>query len=320
MLSYQHAYHAGNHADILKHIALIQCLRRLNLKDKPYTVLDTHAGRGLYSTESQMAQKTGEINNGVLALQKVAGALQKATEESASGGGSEEENNIPEAVRFYLNLIQSFLQKSLYPGSPVIERLLMRKDCHHTACELHPGEYRFLKESLGGNFLNGLGIKTDAFSTEGKCLILQKDGLKALEASTPPTVRRGIAVIDPPYEDAVEYRNVMNTIISVHKKWSAGIIFLWYPLLSHRKAEIENMTESIKQAALIQNANTSIVQSELIVKKESAVHAQAQGDTYTPGPTRLYGSGVLVINAPFQLEEQLKGTVYFLERNLYQST
>ncbi len=383
MLSYLHAFHAGNHADILKHAALIQLLKKLNQKEAPYTFFDTHAGSGLYSTQGEKARKTGEAARGVLALAQCASQDKEASQDHNAGGkqetvaslkngadqkASQDQNaggEIPAALSDYLDFVRPYLARDLYPGSPLIERAFLRPDCAHTICELHPQEF----ESLNDNCAAHLGLaKKSAQAQEGASgklpqtqewaapnsslatntgsktknaphtQILKADGFKTLLAQTPPKIKRGAVLIDPSYEEASDYEAVKKTVIAVHKKWSAGIIMIWYPLLAHRAAEIENMLESIKAAAKIQNANTNILRAEFCVdapqshiemslkenaaaKAAAAGMSNALGSTNKPGPStppsnapRLYGSGILVVNAPWKLDEELDAALSFLSR------
>ena len=404
MLSYLHAFHAGNHADILKHAALIQLLKKLNQKEAPYTFFDTHAGSGLYSTQGEKARKTGEAARGVLALAECAsqdqnagrealqdkngggqnlghstdtgsspksGADQKALQDLDGSGQQETDaslksgGELPAALLDYLNFVRPYLARDLYPGSPLIERAFLRPDCAHTICELHPAEF----ESLNDNCAAHLGLaKKSAQAQEGASgklsqtqewtapnsslatntgsktknaphtQILKADGLKTLIAQTPPKIKRGAVLIDPSYEEASDYEAVKKTVIAVHKKWSVGIIMIWYPLLAHRAAEIENMLESIIAAAKVQNANTNILRAEFCVdapqshiemslkenaaaKAAAAGMSNALGSTNKPGPStppsnapRLYGSGILVVNAPWKLDEELDAALSFLSR------
>ncbi len=331
MLSYLHAFHAGNHADILKHAALIQLLKKLNQKEAPYTFFDTHAGSGLYSTQGEKARKTGEAARGVLALAQCASQDQNAGGEQETVASLRSGAVIPGALADYLDFVRPYLARDLYPGSPLIERAFLRPDDAHTICELHPAEFESLKENCAAN----LGLATvpqKAPHTQ----ILKADGLKTLIAQTPPKIKRGAVLIDPSYEEASDYEAVKKTVIAVHKKWSVGIIMIWYPLLAHRAAEIENMLESIIAAAKVQNANTNILRAEFCVdapqshiemslEENAAAKAAAVGTSNNLGPTtepgpanapRLYGSGILVVNAPWKLDEELDAALKHLSRVL----
>lgn len=368
MLSYLHAFHAGNHADILKHAALIQLLKKLNQKSAPYSFFDTHAGSGLYSTQGEKARKTGEAARGVLALAEYA-AKEAAQDLDGSGpnsglatdtgsslksgagqealqdlnGGVQQETDaslksgsaLPAALLDYLAFVRPYLARDLYPGSPLIERAFLRPGDAHTICELHPTEFEALKENCARDF----GLSTDTASRPKSAAassglanlphtqILKADGFKTLLAQTPPKIKRGAVLIDPSYEEAADYEAVKKTVIAVHKKWSAGIIMVWYPLLAHRAAEIENMIESICASAKIQNANTNILRADFCVdtaqshtemplKENAAAKAAAMSSKtgLSSAAPRLYGSGILVINAPWKLDQELDEALKYLSR------
>lgn len=344
MLSYLHAFHAGNHADILKHAALIQLLKKLNQKEAPYTFFDTHAGSGLYSTQGEKARKTGEAARGVLALEKYCAQDQNADREALQDQNTGGQNlglatdtgSSPKsaALADYLDFVRPYLARDLYPGSPLIERAFLRPDDAHTICELHPAEFESLKENCAANL--GLATNIDS-SPEGAApnsslatvpknaphtQILKADGLKTLIAQTPSKIKRGAVLIDPSYEEASDYEAVKKTVIAVHKKWSVGIIMIWYPLLAHRAAEIENMLESIIAAAKVQNANTNILRAEFCVDApqshiETSLEENAAAKAATAGTSnapRLYGSGILVVNSPWKLDEELDAALKHLSR------
>ncbi|MBR5097347.1 MAG: 23S rRNA (adenine(2030)-N(6))-methyltransferase RlmJ [Treponema sp.] len=150
--------------------------------------------------------------------------------------------------------------------------------------------------------------------------ILKADGLKTLLAQTPPKIKRGAVLIDPSYEEAGEYEAVSKTVVAVHKKWSAGIIMIWYPLLAHRSEEIERMIAAICAAAKNQNANTNILRAEFCVDTpqshtEMSLEENSAAKAATPSTApRLYGSGILVINAPWKLDEELDAALKYLSR------
>ena len=334
MLSYLHAFHAGNHADILKHVALIQLLKKLNQKSAPYSFFDTHAGSGLYSTSGEKARKTGEAQKGVLALAaNVSQAQNAGTSGEASqdhnAGGQQETGASPKggaALSDYLDFVRPYLSLDLYPGSPLIERAFLRPDDAHTICELHPAEYESLKENCARKITQAQeGAAPDsrlATDTGSKphTQILKADGLKTLLAQTPPKIKRGAVLIDPSYEEAGEYEAVSKTVVAVHKKWSAGVIMIWYPLLAHRSEEIERMIAAICAAAKNQNANTNILRAEFCVDTpqshtEMSLEENAAAKTATPSQApRLYGSGILVVNAPWKLDEELDAALKYLSR------
>ncbi|MCR4900571.1 MAG: 23S rRNA (adenine(2030)-N(6))-methyltransferase RlmJ [Treponema sp.] len=294
MLSYQHAYHAGNHADILKHYVLCSVIQGLNKKEKPYTLYDTHAGSGLYDMLDNRSLKTNEAQKGILKLVK---------------------SEVPPALGFYKNLVQKYLDKNLYPGSPAIEYSLMRGQDTLILSELHPAEIENLKKNLQS---------ADTVSASKKSVqIHNRSGWEMLKALTPPVTHRGAVLIDPSYEETDDYLQAAKTICTVYKKWTNGIFMLWYPLLAHREAEIKSMITEITDFVKSINANTQIDRYELCVNsfdahKETSLE-QVLSDSDKKNPPRLYGSGMLVINTPWNLIQEADQAISFLEQVFWNS-
>lgn len=290
MLSYQHIFHAGNHADLLKHSVLIQVLDSLNKKEKPYTFYDTHSGSGLYDLEDNRSLKTGEAEKGI-------GLVSKLSADAS----------LPSALKRYLEFVNNYLKQGRYPGSPEIERSLMRKSDILILSELHPQEIENLRENM----------KKAANAEDGPSVQIHKrDGWEMISALTPPATKRGAVLIDPSYEEACDYQKAADTILAVHKKWSNGIILLWYPLLSHREGEINSMLDRITEGARAINQNIEIedlrleVYDKALHKEVSLEEFRASEGKNTP---RLYGSGMLVINAPWKLKEETEKSVSFIK-------
>ena len=280
MLSYQHAFHAGNHADILKHYVLCSVIQSLNKKEKPYTLYDTHAGSGLYDMLDNRSLKTNEAAKGIIAL------VQALKNNPASVCCSDQ------SFTAYLELVNNYLDKNLYPGSPLIERDLMRPQDTLILSELHPLEIENLKNNIKGS---------------KNVQVHKRSGWEMLKALTPPATKRGAALIDPSYEEADDYTAAAKTICQVHKKWTNGIIMLWYPLLAHRQKEIESMLKTIRDNVKEINANTALDTFELLVNTPDA-HKETSLQDYLKdedkkNPPRLYGSGMLVINTPWNLTQ-----------------
>ena len=295
MLSYQHAFHAGNHADILKHLTLFFVLSSLNKKDKPYTYFDTHSASGLYDLLDNRAEKTGEAAQGIM-------RLISSLQDGFSGSHP--------LLNDYLALIRQYTSKNLYPGSPEIGRLLLRPCDFMILSELHPQEIENLRRNM---------IKSPF--CEAACRQIQihnRNGFEMLKALTPPKTKRGAVLIDPSYEEASDYRDVADTICAVNKKWSNGIIMLWYPLLAHREAEINNMLEKITESARALNTNIEIADLRLEVASKDA-HKEMSLKEYEASeknPPRLYGSGMLVLNAPWKLEEEVNSALEIISSKL----
>lgn len=293
MLSYQHIFHAGNHADILKHCVLIQVLNSLNKKEKPYTFYDTHAASGLYDLTDGRSLKTGEAESGIMQLFKIS---EKKTDSL--------DQPFPLLLQSYLDFVKTYIADSRYPGSPEIERRLMRQQDKLLLSELHPQEIENLRENM----------KTHG-NASPSVQIHNRSGWEMLRALTPPATKRGAVLIDPSYEETADYKNAADTINAVIKKWSNGIIMLWYPLLAHRETEINEMLESINTNARKVNPNIEISDMRLEVYNKEA-HKEVSLEEYRAGkeknPPRLYGSGMLVLNSPWRLEEEVRQTVDYL--------
>ena len=277
MLSYQHVYHAGNHADILKHYVLTFVLNSLNKKEKPYTFFDTHSGSGLYDLTDSRSLKTSEAEAGITKLLK--------------------QENAPEELKNYLDFVRTYTEKGFYPGSPEIERAFMRQQDVLVLSELHPQEIENLKQNMNHTG-TGMNTNQEDAANNPAVQIHKRDGWEMIKAMTPPATKRGGVLIDPSYEEDEDYENAAEAIINVHNKWSSGIILLWYPLLEHRENEIKKMLDSITQTVHSVNENTELENLQLCVNPK--------------GSYRLYGSGMLVINAPWKLKEEGETVIKYL--------
>lgn len=289
MLSYQHIFHAGNHADLLKHSVLIQVLESLNKKEKPYTFFDTHAASGLYDLKDNRSLKTGEAEKGIVQFSDKA--------------------DMPQTFAAYITFVQKYLKDSLYPGSPEIERSFMRKQDTLILSELHPQEIENLRNNMKKSGGHDIGSQPDI-------QIHNRNGWEILKALTPPATKRGAALIDPSYEEVSDYKIAADTICAVHKKWSNGIIMLWYPLLAHRESEIEGMVNQITNEARAQNANIEIADLRLEVfdkNEHKEVSLEEFRASEGKNPPRLYGSGMLVLNAPWMLKENTLETIEYIK-------
>ncbi|MFV1921769.1 MAG: 23S rRNA (adenine(2030)-N(6))-methyltransferase RlmJ [Methylotenera sp.] len=204
MLSYRHAFHAGNHADILKHYILSLVLDYYNQKNKPYTVIDTHAGAGLYPINHTFTQKNKEFQTGISQLLQA--------------------NGLPDSLAKFVQKIWLFNSNhslNTYPGSPKIIESFLRPSDKLYLFELHPNEH----ELLLSNFKSSPSKQTK---------ILLQDGFKGLIACLPPHTNRGITIIDPPYEDKNDYETVITAIKASLKRFATGCYIVWYPLLQNK--------------------------------------------------------------------------------------
>lgn len=295
MLSYLHEFHAGNHADILKHFTVTFVLNSLNKKDKPYTFFDTHSGSGLYDLLDDRSLKTSEAKNGIRKLLDSDWKNELSEEECAD-------------FYSYLKTAEQYLIDDRYPGSPELERVFMRSMDFLVLSELHPQEIENLK--------NNIRQKENNPSIQ----IHNRNGWEMITALTPPKTKRGAVLIDPSYEEKQDYFDAANTIIKINQKWSNGIIMLWYPLLSHREGEIFQMKEMITEAAKKVNPNVEIADLQLCIQDKDA-HKEVDLKDYLDdedkkNPPRLYGSGMLVINKPWKLTEEAEKVISFCQKVL----
>lgn len=275
MLSYIHAYHAGNHADILKHLTLSLILEHLCQKEKPFTVIETHAGSGLYRLDDDRAVKTNEANSGI-------GKLMRNAEFS----------NLCQSVKsadIFFKLISDYFVRGEYPGSPLIENEFLRKGDEQILSELHPTAFEELKTC----FYNR---QKECAKTGGIFVqphIHNRDGYELLNAITPPKIKRGLCVIDPSFEDASDFEKCAELISRIHKKWNSGIIALWYPLVAHRSQAISMMKERI--ASGIEGEEPAILDIQMEIKRKEEM----------TGLSSLYGSGMFIVNFPYKLDEKM---------------
>lgn len=214
MLSYRHAFHAGNHADVLKHFIEVQLLRYLAQKDKPFWYIDTHAGAGCYALDSGYAMQNAEFDSGIARLWQ--------------------RDDLPQSLAEYVALVKGINpdgQLKLYPGSPLVALHLLRGQDRMRLFELHPADHELLQQNFAGH-----GTQV---------LIQAADGFGALKALLPPPPRRALVLIDPPYEDKQDYRRVVSALHEGLKRFAGGVYAVWYPQL--QRAEARQLPEQLKQ-------------------------------------------------------------------------
>ncbi len=202
MLSYRHAFHAGNHADVVKHVVLVALLEYLTAKAKPLWIADTHAGAGVYDLERGFAAQLGEYRSGIGRLWACG---------TATG------RSLPQIAR-YVELVRRLNPGGRlirYPGSPWFARQLMRADDKLWLCELHPGDVAALSRNVKGHGVH----------------VAREDGLQALRALLPPQPKRGLVLVDPSYEVKSDYRQVPATLREALQRFPTGTYAVWYPLL-----------------------------------------------------------------------------------------
>ena len=255
-MNYRHAFHAGNFADVLKHAVLCRILSYLRAKPAPFRVIDTHAGAGVYDLTGSEASRGGEWQQGIAKLMAA---------------------NLPpgSAVLLapYLEVVNALNHRGrlrTYPGSPALARAWLRPQDRLIACEIEPHAAAALRQNLRGD----IRIKTPPV-----------DGWVALEAYVPPKERRGVVLIDPPFEEEADFRRLAHGLAAAHRKWASGIYALWYPIKG--SAQRDALAKDLRRKGI-----AKMLRSELIVAPLS-------------DPERLNGCGVIIVNPPWTLEAEL---------------
>nr|WP_297349148.1 23S rRNA (adenine(2030)-N(6))-methyltransferase RlmJ [uncultured Glaciecola sp.] len=287
MLSYQHSFHAGNHADVLKHLVLVAVLERLNLKTKPYFFLDTHAGEGVYNLNSQQALQNAEAKTGILQLNL---GRELGDDENTS---IKEESSLFDT---YVNIVNKYIGDQQYPGSPMVASALLRRGDKAFAAELHPQAFESLQQNC-----RRAGI-----------IAQHRDGYEILNAVLPPTPNRGAVLIDPPYEQMSEYEQVIDAVAKAVKRWPIGIYMIWYPLLSDTR-------EDRKTTEIVSNPKSSL--SEKMLSQLSGLNVKSvlniQFCSVKPSEkVGMYGSGMCILNPPWQLDSDLQEIIETLQEKL----
>ncbi|MGF9562378.1 23S rRNA (adenine(2030)-N(6))-methyltransferase RlmJ [Neorhizobium sp. BT27B] len=259
-MNYRHIYHAGNFADVLKHAVLAQLVIYMQKKDKAFRVLDTHAGIGLYDLSSEEAQKTGEWRDGI-------GKVMAA----------EFSPQVAAVLKPYLDAVRELnpdFDKNgtlkLYPGSPKLSRMLFRPQDRLAAMELHPDDFNRLSRLFEGDF---------------QTRVTELDGWLALGAHLPPKEKRGVVLVDPPFEIEGEYERLAKGLATAYRRFPGGTYCLWYPL--KKGAPIKAFHEQLQALNI-----PKMLCAELTVISDREA-------------TGLNGSGVIVVNPPFTLKDEL---------------
>ncbi|RWM13828.1 MAG: 23S rRNA (adenine(2030)-N(6))-methyltransferase RlmJ [Mesorhizobium sp.] len=256
-MNYHHAYHAGNFADVVKHAVLARLVEYLKQKDKAFRVIDTHAGIGRYDLASVEAGKTGEWQGGI-------GRLTEATLEPQAAA----------LLQPYLEAVRAQNPEGglkHYPGSPLIVRHLLRNQDRLTAIELHPEDAARLKSVFEGDF---------------QARVIELDGWLALGAQLPPKEKRGLVLIDPPFEEEGEFSRLIEGLRKAHRRWPGGIYALWYPIKDRRA--VTAFRAALKEAG---------------IPKLLDIALEIRPGSDEPS---LDGSGLVVVNPPYTLEGELK--------------
>ena len=255
-MNYRHAYHAGNFADVLKHTVLHALIESLQAKPAPFCYIDTHAGSGNYPLEGFEARKTGEHKDGITRLhpaEKVPALLQRWRAGILSGEGNED------GLKFY-------------PGSPLQVARLLRPNDSAQLCELHAEEAAKLRQLL---------------HRDPRLHVHQRDGYEALKALLPPKEKRGLVLIDPPYEaQEAEYKLIEHALKTALQRWPTGMYAVWYPI--KLRSQVQPFLRGLQR-----------IGARRVLRVELLVHPD-------DSPLRLNGSGMAILNAPWNLDDVLR--------------
>ena len=264
MLSYRHAFHAGNFADVLKHSVLTLVLEYMTRKEKGFYYIDSHSGAGMYSLVDEYAQKTAEYLNGINKIIHC--------------------DDLPQELEQYLSIIKQLNPNetlNIYPGSPALAKQLTRRQDSSHLFELHPTDNKLLNEFC---------------QRWHKSHVQQSDGYQGILSLVPPPCRRAVILIDPPYELKTDYEIAVNTITKAYQKFATGCYILWYPVV--KRQLVEKMQQLFLHSSL-----KNVLQVEYCQTPDS--------DEY--GMT---GTGLFIVNPPWQLQNQLSVILPFLKEKL----
>jgi 23S rRNA (adenine2030-N6)-methyltransferase len=254
-MNYRHAFHAGNHADCLKHALLLLLLDALKRKEAGFAVLDTHAGRGAYDLSAEEAARTGEAAKGALRLQGIAEG--------------------PLAPFVAALAAQGFPAR--YPGSPALIRAALRPQDRLVCCELHPEDHAALRAH---------------FARDGQVAVHRRDAWEAIRALTPFPERRGLVLMDPPFEQEDEFARLTEAIVELQRRFRAGMLAAWYPV-KHR-APVRDFHDALRASGV-----RDVIAAEMWLREPT-------------DPRRLNGSGLLVVSAPYGFESAAEAVLQAL--------
>lgn len=275
MFSYRHAFHAGNHTDVLKHMVLLHICQYMTQKDKPLTYIDTHAGIGVYQLSNPMSQKSGESETGIMKLWPL------WTQKS-------QKDQLPALLKAYLKHISDLNggnELKLYPGSPYVASQNLREIDSIKIFELHPTDMRLLDDNIRMiNLADSKNSKRILFKTV--------DGFVGLKANVPTASRRGITLIDPSYELKDDYAKVAKAMKDAMTRFPTGTYAIWYPALA--RPESRNLPTQLERIAT--EANRQWLNVTLAIDKIPPAHMQLG----------LQSSGMFVFNPPYTLAGALK--------------
>ncbi len=294
MFSYRHAFHAGNHADVLKHTILIAILRHLRQKDTALTVFDTHAGAGLYRLDGDYAETSGEAANGFVRLltekEKLLSAAAKAQPGAKPTASTKAfAAGLAPLLQDYVDLVASFNTAGshrIYPGSPFIIQSLLGERDKLKLFELHPTDAKTLSANIA------------QLEAGRQVAVLREDGFEGVKKFLPPPSRRALLLSDPSYEIKSDYGRVVEMIADSMVRFATGTYAVWYPLIP--RPEAHDVPRKLK--TLANKAGKSWLNATLTVKSSKLATDDA-GETVRPG---LPASGMFIINPPHTLKSALQ--------------
>lgn len=268
MLSYRHSFHAGNFADVLKHCCQLAIIRYLQKKDKPFCYHDSHSAAGIYHVADPAMQKTGEYRAGIAKLWQ--------------------QTDLPALLQDYIDTIKTLNptgELSVYPGSPGLAKISLRQIDRLQLTELHPADFNLL---------------SDYFAKDRRAHIHKMDAYQGLKAMLPPPEKRGLVLIDPPYELKTEYKDLIKGLTAAYKRFATGTYAIWYPVVD--RAEVNWLVNSLTDSG-IRN----------ILQLEFCRSADSDGFGMT-------GSGMIVINPPYTLANDMAPVLDYLQAHLGDQT
>lgn len=278
MFSYRHAFHAGSHADVLKHFIAIQLLHYMGQKEAPYMYIDTHAGAGLYALDTGFAAKNAEYENGIAKLWN--------------------KKDLPPALADYVGVIKALNPSGklrFYPGSPYCAENVMRLEDRLRLVEMHPADVKILQENMRKRELH---LAEQGQKARGKrVMVIAADGFDTLKALLPPQQRRALVLMDPSYEDKRDYKRVKDALAEAIKRFPGGTYAVWYPVL--QRQESRELARKLTQLPAESWLNVTLSISQPV-----------------PDGFGLYSSGMFIINPPWVLEAILKEVMPYLVRVL----
>ncbi|RUL66375.1 23S rRNA (adenine(2030)-N(6))-methyltransferase RlmJ [Dyella dinghuensis] len=277
-MNYRHAYHAGNFADVLKHSVLFALIQALRVKETPFAFIDTHAGSGCYALDSEEAGKTGEYRDGISRL--LFPDLHKSDQAKST--------TLPPLLRHWLDTITTLPGNEhglkLYPGSPLQAARAMRDIDSAQLCELRTDEASLLRE---------------LFHRDARVHVHHRNGYEALKALIPPKEKRGLVLIDPPYEaQEAEYRLIETALKAALLRWPTGMYAVWYPI--KLRSQVQPFLRWLQHCGA-----RRVLRAELLVHPDDS-------------PLRLNGSGMVILNAPWNLDQTLRDAMPAMARLLSQ--